>query len=98
MKDWRSNVFCTPKTSFNPPLRWLLFFLLIPFEGGVLSPGAIYEVALHFLKVPLVRCSILSKVIRVIKVELIRSITIVFVMEVSFQKMLAVVLIIAKVV
>ena len=44
------------------------------------------------------RCSILSKVIRVIKVELIRSITNVFVMEVSFQKMLAVVLIIARVV
>ena len=27
LKDWRSNVFCTPKTIFNPPLRWLLFFL-----------------------------------------------------------------------
>ena len=53
---------------------------------------------MHFLKVPLARCSILSKEIRVIKVELIRSITNVFVMEVSFQKMLAVVLIIAKVV
>ena len=26
LKGWRPNVFFTPKTIFNPPLRWLLFF------------------------------------------------------------------------
>ena len=59
--------FLHQKPSLTRPLGGYFFFE-IPFEGGVLSPGAIYEVALHFLKVPLARCSILSKVIRVIKV------------------------------